>query len=150
MSDVGQLTTVLVPVLIVFIGGAGWWIRHERERREAVESQLSEKKYLCYMSLLNIFFDVLKAGNNPQVDLTTRMMDANRDLLIYGSDEVFRTYHNWTKSVNAGEKAMLHGFGEVILAIRRDMGHPKTKLTSDHVLRSFITDFDTQRAKGQI
>ena len=71
MSDVGQLTAVLAPMLIVLLAGSGWLIRHERERREAVESQLSEKKYTCYTTLLDIFFDVLKAGKIPPADLKT-------------------------------------------------------------------------------
>jgi hypothetical protein len=78
------------------------------------------------------------------------MMDANKDLLIFGTDEVFLTYQAWTRSSSDGQKAMLHMVGAVILEIRRDMGHPKTKLTTDDVLRSFISDFDEQREKGLI
>jgi hypothetical protein len=141
----------LVPILILLLGGAGWLIRHERERREAIESELSEKKYAAYTTLINIFFDVLKAskaGQRPSSDLGTRMMDANKDLLIFGSDEVFLTYQAWTRSLPEGQKVMLHKFAEVIIAIRRDMGHAKTTLTTDDVLRSFIIDFDEQRQKG--
>jgi hypothetical protein len=152
-NTLAQVSLALVPVWVLLLGGAGWWIKHERERREAIESEVSEKKYSAYMTLINIFFEVFKASKlkkGPPADLPTRMMDANKDLLIFGTDGVFLTYQAWTRSSSDGQKAMLHMVGAVILAIRRDMGHPKTKLTTDDVLRSFISDFDEEREKGRI
>ena len=46
--------------------------------------------------------------------------------------------------------AKLDRFGELIVAIRRDMGHLKTNIKSDEVLRQFIIDYDDAKAKGKI
>lgn len=97
----------LSPFLLAILGGIGWLYRREKERREAVERQLSERKYNAYITLLDIFFGILKdtkAGKSQIMDqdLTNRMIDASRDLLIYGSDDVVNTFHEWLKSARGG------------------------------------------------
>jgi hypothetical protein len=42
---------------------------------------------------------------------------------------------------------LLLRFGEIIVAIRRDMGNPKTKVTED-VLRQIVKDYDAVKAQG--
>jgi hypothetical protein len=84
ISDVNALTPVYVLLLGGLLGGAGWLIKHERERREAIESEVSDKKYNAYITLINIFFEVFKASKlkkGPPADLPTRMIprDAQRD-----------------------------------------------------------------------
>ena len=143
----------LSPILLAILGGVGWLYRHEKERREAVERQLSEHKYRAYITLLDIFFDVMKAikaGKTiDQSDLIDRMFDANKDLILYGSDDVVNTYQKWLGSSRKGN-VKLDQFGEIIISIRRDMGNPKTKITSEEVLRQFIVDYEDAKAKGLI
>jgi|GEM_PF-4214214 len=40
-------------------------------------------------------------------------------------------------------------FGELIVAIRRDMGNRKTKISSDDVLRQLIIDYDQAKERGE-
>ena len=148
MLDPGTLATIAVPVLILMLAGVGWLYRHERERREVVEDQLSEKKYNAYMTLINIFYEVFKAtstGRKPPNDLVTRVIDANKELLIFGSDQVYRDWQAWTLSKTTDDEARLHELANVILQIRRGMGNPNTTLTSDDVLRSLITNYDEHK-----
>jgi len=143
----------LSPILVAIIAGIGWLYRHEKERREAVERQLSEHKYKAYITLLGIFFGAMKdtkAGKTiDQSDLVNRMFDANKDLILYGSDDVVNTYHKWILMTRAG-KINFGQFGEIIISIRRDMGNPKTKVTSEAVLRQFFVDYEDAKAKGLI
>ena len=145
----------LSPFLLAILGGISWLYRREKGRREAVERQLSERKYNAYITLLDILFGILKdikAGNKDQIldqDLTNRMIDASKDLLIYGSDDVVNTYNELLKSAREG-KATLRPFGEIVISIRQDMGNKKTKITSEHVLRQFILDYEDAKAKGLI
>ena len=143
----------LSPILVVILAGIGWLYRHEKERREAVERQLSEHKYKAYITLLDILFGVIKdtkAGKTiDQSDLVNRMFDANKDLILYGSDDVVKTYQEWLLMTRAG-KIKFGQFGEIIISIRRDMGNPKTKITSEVVLRQLIVDYEDAKAKGLI
>jgi len=144
----------LSPFLLAFLGGIGWLYRREKERREAVERQLSERKYNAYITILDILFGIrkdIKAGKDQiiDLDLTNRMIDASRDLLIYGSYDVVNTYNELLKSAREG-KATLRPFGEIVISIRQDMGNKKTKITSEDVLRQIILDYEDAKAKGLI
>ena len=147
------LLGTLTPILLALLGGVGWLYRHERERRAAIERQLSKDKYNTYIELINIFFDVFKGVKRDDQpngeELMERMIDANKELVIYGSDDVVKTYFEWLSTARNGTMDM-ELFGEVIIAIRRDMGNPDTSVTSHNFLRMILTDFDEMRAKGQL
>jgi hypothetical protein len=141
------------PVLVVLLAGVGWLYRHERERREAVERQVSELKYRSYISLLDIFFDMMKATRMgkpiKERELVDRMVDANKDLMLYGSDDVVSLYHQWQIEMRAGQLDMTR-LGQLVVAIRRDMGNATTRITADDVLRQIITDYDEAKARGDL
>jgi hypothetical protein len=147
------ILTALTPVLVVLLGGVGWLYKHERERRTAAEHQVSERKYQAYLTLLNIFFEQMKAIRQKkqldQDELVDRMFDANKELMLYASDDVLSLYHDWLNKSRAGVVDM-EQFGSLIVAIRKDMGHPKTHITSDEVLRQMITDYDAAKAEGKL
>lgn len=149
------LGSVVGSMVLLLLAGAGWLIRHERERREAVESQLSEKKYAAYMVLIDIFFESIKAqreGRQSPSDLPNRMLDANKDLLIYGADDVLLRYEELGKMNPRTEEEKLllaHKFADLILAIRRDMGNANTRMTTDNVLSAFVKVADAQQQDAQ-
>jgi predicted DNA-binding ribbon-helix-helix protein len=145
------ILTVATPFLLLVLGGVGWLYRHERERRAAAEQQVSERKYQAYLALLNIFFDQFKAIRHkkqlPMGQLVDRMVDANKELMLYASDDVLSLYQDWLEQSRRGVVDM-EQFGQLIVEIRRDMGHPKTGISSDDVLRQVITDYDQVKAQG--
>jgi hypothetical protein len=138
---------------LALAGGIAWLYKHERERRETAERQISEHKHKAYIALLEVFFDMIKASKTGKVvndkRLLDRMIDANKELILYGSDDVVRIYQKWIGDTRRGN-ASLDQFGELIVAIRRDMGHATTKIRSEEVLRQFITDYDEAKAKGTL
>ena len=146
---------VLTPILVLALAGLGYLYKAEREKREAVERQLSDKKYETYVALMGVFFGMLTRtlsgrSTEPGTEVVAKMIDIHKDLMIYGADEVLTTYESWmteTRRSQTPQKA-LRGFGEVVVAIRRDMGQRETKVTSDHVLRLLITDYDDAVEKG--
>lgn len=142
---------ILLPILLTaIIGGVGWLYRHEKERREAIERQLSEHKYKAYTTLLKIFLNIMKdikggKNINPQ-NLVSQMLDANMDIILYGSDDLIKTYQKFISSSREG-KVNLKQFGDIVISIRRDMGNQKTNITSDDVLRQFV-DYEDAKVKG--
>lgn len=143
----------LTTILVVLLGGVGWLYRHERERRTAAEQQVSERKYRAYITLLDIFFDMMKDqrhGKKPsEATLVDRMTEANKELMLYASDDVLALYQHWLAESRQGVMD-LGQFGDLIVAIRRDMGHAKTQVTADDVLRQMITDYDKAKATGKL
>ena len=145
-----NVLAILLGALLAAIG-ALW--RHERQRRVDVERQLSERKYGAYIALLNVFFDSFKADRRgkplEETELVDRMIDVNKDLMIYGAEDVVTLYHKWTLEMRAGT-VEIERLGDLVVAIRRDMGHPKTKISSEDVLRQLITDYDAAKARGEL
>jgi hypothetical protein len=98
------------------------------------------------------YFGLMKPenrGKHPDTGLlTNKMFDANKELTLFGSDEVVTLYLNWFQELRQGY-LNLERLGELVVAIRRDMGHPKTNLTAETVLRHLITDYDAAEATGE-
>jgi hypothetical protein len=137
-------------LLLLLLAALGYLYRSEWERRQAVERQLSDRKYEVYVTLMNTYFDVMKAArtNTPldQEDLIDRMNTLAKELILYGSDEVYKAYLLWTETGRDGNVSIKQ-FGKVVAAIRKDM-NPKTRVTYEEVLRLFINDFEDAKGKG--
>lgn len=142
-----SVITASLTILTLLCGGIGWLYKREQERREAAERQISERKRDAYLALLDIIFDMMKATRNGKStnpsdhQMLDRMVDANKELVLYGSDEVIKIYQKWLLDLRKGN-ADLKPFGDLVVAIRRDMGNLSTKLAANDVLRQFIIDYD--------
>jgi len=136
---------IFIPILLVLLGGIGWLYKHEKEKRLEVEKQLSVKKYDVYVRLLTVFFNILKQvkkGQSTNVDkLVDTMIEIKKDIIIFGSDEVLNNFFNWEKKSQSKES--FKALSELVISIRRDMGNPKTKITSNDFLKSLVQDEDT-------
>jgi len=153
LAIITPIASVIVVLLSGIIAALGYLYRHERERREEVERQLSEHKYKAYMALMAAYLEVTKAskaGKPLKPDaLVDRMQELSKDFIIYGSDDVVRAFQKWVESGRKGRQSFRQ-FGELVVAIRRDMGNKKTKITYEEVLRQFINDYDDAKANGLI
>jgi hypothetical protein len=143
--------TTATPYLLAVLAGLGWLYRREYERRRDVENQVSERKYNAYIKLINIFFDMFKAtrGGPPVKDLELRMFDVNKELMLFASDRVLQIVHRWLEESRRGT-VDLNRLGEIIVAIRKDMGNSRTRIRSEDMLRQLILDFDKMKASGQL
>ena len=148
----GDFFTTATPYLLLGLAALGWLYRHERERRVAVEQQVSERKYKAYLLLIDVFFEATRkqrpggSGLHPE-QLEQTMADVHKELMLYASDEVLKLFQVWTLESRRGTIDMMR-LGEFIVAIRRDMGNPKTKIQAEDVLRQIIRDYDDAKAKG--
>lgn len=147
------ILAAISPLLLALLGAMGWLYKHERERRGAAERQVSERKYNAYIKLLDIFFDGLKeirtGQRKPERKRMEQMLDANKDIILFGSDDVFRIYSSWLLEVRTGVNDM-EKFGDLIVAVRHDMGHPRSRITGDDILRHLITDYDRIKKEGTL
>lgn len=66
-------------------------------------------------------------------------------LFFFASDSTVREYGIW-KSESAKEQAdplaVLSGLGQLMVALRKDVGYDKTELNGSDYLKMFITDWD--------
>jgi HJR/Mrr/RecB family endonuclease len=146
---------IAVPVLLLTLGGIGWLYRHEKERRLQIEKQLSDRKYEVYIKLLTVFFDVWKQVKKRQPTnaskLIDKMLDIKKELIIFGNDKVLFAFFKWKKY--AQTKSNLKALAELIIEVRKDMGNPKTAITTKYFLKSLVSteqDFNELQEQGYV
>jgi hypothetical protein len=113
----------------------------EAQRLRDLEGRISEKKYDTYRPML----DTLKDLISQQIDASTfrtRTSEFTTWISIYGSDEAVKSFHNFMQASfhNAPAKVLMKLYAEFIIAARRDMGNPSTKIRASHFLGMRIND----------
>ena len=131
-----SILTVFVPAIVAVAGIVIAW---QTEKLRTMREQLSEKKYNAYADAVKMFYSVLKdakanrtTNNNEMMD---RMIDIKRDILMYGSDKVFRAFNNWLiASGGTNVKGQFAAFLDFVLEMRKDLCNNKTNLTKHDIL----------------
>ena len=155
--DWSSLIPIILPSITTIVLGAviatlAYLLRSEREHRREIERQVSEKKYDGYMDLMDSFEAMLHGDESQRKDNVARLNDVKRKLIIYGSDDVIKPFQVYLRLATSEDtiktvtdvssrKSLNEKFetviGNVILAIRRDMGNRKTKIKSRDLLYQF-------------
>jgi len=137
-KEVLEILSVVLSALLIVLG---WMYTRRTEELKIMRSQLSERKHKAYADLVATFYSVFKdTKNHEQTDMKaamSKMIDAKRDIFMYGSDEVFRAFNKWLES--ASQPWQFDEFLKFILSIRKDICG-KTKLTADDVLLNLTQD----------
>ena len=151
MGTTGTIAAILVTAVLTWIGHA---VLTHQQRRLEIAKALEAKKRELYQTVMGTFFDMMKNSKTGKVEpekMVPVMFDIARDMSVYASDEVLRKYLEM-KSFQDGPAVaeplgILMWFGELIIAMRKDLGHSTTLVKPADVLRLVVTDFDQQVAK---
>lgn len=147
-KEVLEILSVALTALLVVLG---WMYSRRTEELKIMRSQLSERKHKAYAELVATFYSAFKdIMNHEQTDMKaamSKMIDAKRDIFMYGSDEVFRAFNKWLE--NASQPWQFDEFLKFILSIRKDICG-KTKLTTDDVLLNLTQDKEELRKFKEI
>jgi len=82
------------------------------------------------------------------------MSDFNQRIMVWGSDDVLAVWVQWRRAatnesdVKANPMKLMLLYEQLILTIRRDLGHKNSNLNTGDVLALFINDID-QQLKGK-
>lgn len=157
----------LSPFLIVILGGLGWLVRHEREKRAQLEARLNEAKAKIYHNVIvafaSMFSKEIKNGKpippseKKVFEILEAINDFSRQGLVYAPKSVMDAHANFVRHFfdNAdapSEKAIenlslgMEKFTLLVNAIREDLGHEKKRsnFTTDDLGRIFINDYKGQ------
>ena len=133
----------IIAVLSVFTSAivtiAGIIIAWQTEKLRTMREQLSEKKYNAYADAVKMFYSVFKDVNANRTTnnsaMKNQMVDIKRDIFMYGSDKVFKTFNKWLLSTTeSNEKIQLAVFLDFVLEMRKDLCNNKTKLKTHDIL----------------
>lgn len=131
----------------------------ELELLKISQSQIQLRKIDKFTDFAKLQQDILTneefkrkiAAKDPKAVAKLRelVVELGIGLFFFASDETVKRYGKW-KHESAVEGAdpmeMLSGLGELMVALRRDVGYGDTILTGDDYLRMFVTDWDKIRA----
>ena len=139
-------TAIWTLIISSFFAAIGWLFKTERDKRYEVEKQLSKKKYDVYQGVIQLFIDIMNGLRNNDhmqpVETQSRMIDLMKDMIIYGSDPVLIKFSHLR--LRANEKYPMYNlklYYELMLEIRKDMGHPRTNAGLDEMMGIFLSDY---------
>ena len=133
------ITSILLGLLSAIVTIAGSVIFLQVEKLRSMREQLSERKYKAYADAVRMFYSVLKDSklNKPtnSNERLQEMIEIKRDILMYGSDKVFKAFNKWLLStVVPDSKIQLAAFLDFVLEMRKDLCNNKTNLTKHDIL----------------
>lgn len=142
--DITLLLGILSVMATVACAVMGALLHRKTERIKIMEKQLSEKRYAAYAKLYDFFYDLFKnqkSGKNANNSVMSgKLMDAKKELIMYGSDEVIFALNKYLSSLSEENPYyQFHYFLELMVLIRKDMCG-KTKVSRDDILLNIMQD----------
>lgn len=144
---------LFIAILTIGFTGYAWMIKSEYDKRRELERLTFESRRQTYDTLMKPFIDTfasISAGTSVnQANLNRQMTEAGNKLIIYGSDEVIRSFNQFR---NIGQlqppepNRLIVEYGRLLLTIRKSTGFPETEINIEQILRSFISDYDANKA----
>lgn len=118
------------------------------EYKAAVSKEHRERKIPFYEEMVRFIFQITfaeKLGSPPvsEKEMVKQMASFTENLVIWGADEVIDAWFKFrNKSVNSDGSgiSIMFEVENLLLAIRKDLGHPNKGLTKGKVLGLFIND----------
>ena len=127
------------------------------ETRAAIHRDSREKKTPVYEEIVHtllydvMFAKILGKETPGQQDLMEFFARTTEKLTIWGSDDVLRSYGEWKTKAGLADDPMksILMFEELLLSIRKDLGHRNKGIGRLAILRLFVTDIDEQSGSAQ-
>ena len=134
-----NIIAILSILISAIVAVAGIVIAQQSERLRAMREQLSEKKCKAYADAMMIFYSVLKDSQlhrpTDNKAMMQKMLDTKKDIFMYGSDKVFKSFNKWlVVAFENNKKNQFDAFMEFVLEMRKDIFNGKTKLTKHDLL----------------
>lgn len=119
------------------------------ERKAVIEDEHRQRKIPIYNKLIEFTFEILISAKNGKAlessEAERFMKDFTQEVLVWGSDEVINSFYKLRQaSFNpVGEKEqVLFYFEDVLLKIRKDLGHKNKDIGKGKLLGLFINDIE--------
>jgi len=137
--------TILVSVISVVLGKI-------YESKISIAKEQRDKVAPVYEELI-LFMSKVVSSSNAGVKPTDKetakfFVDFNRQIMVWGSDEVLIAWSNWRKALISPEKSkdnplnLLLLYEDLICSIRKDLGHKNKGFQKGRILSLFVNDVD--------
>lgn len=145
---VAASATVLVSVFSVLIS-------KYLEQRAKIVQEIRDKKIPVYEELINFVFKIVKSTKKgdqlAEDEIENFMFNFTQQVIVWGSDSVLQAFYKFKHNDDSGDGLQVAlRMEELLLAIRRDLGHDNKGLSQGKILGLFINDFDEYMAKSSM
>lgn len=138
---------ILVALLTGFLSILGIIISKFLEYRQKKQLYLYEKKEKAYASFIKMVYkmqECIKKGENySDKDMLEDVLNFSKELTLWGSNKVIKKwieFRNTDYSNPEDYNNILYNLEDIIIEIRKDMGHKKFGLNKGDILSFFIND----------
>ena len=137
--------TIIVTLISVLVS------KH-LERKAQILSHLREKKVPIYEKIINFIFSLTfaeKLGKQAptEKEIVKFFAEVTQELVVWGSDEMIDAFYKFrTESINNADglqtepNGILFTVENLLLAIRKDLGHQNKNIPKGKLLSLFIND----------
>ncbi|MCE0458451.1 hypothetical protein [Curtobacterium flaccumfaciens] len=147
-----QIVALAVPVLIA-VFSAVWASRSayraqqaeaDAARLRALEERTAQKKYDLYEPFITALNNLLVPKRSQQAlqGADDIMADFGGFVTVWGSDEVIEVFYRWRSAAPTTPPALvtMRLTADLLVAIRKDIAWPDTKVTNLHMIGHRIND----------
>lgn len=147
--EIGQAPWQFITILIALVGTL---ITFAGNLQIQIRNEQKPKKVEIYDKAIKFFFDSIlatKLGQNPKTEdeLVKGLAEMTPDLILWASDDVLNLYIKFRQTTNnnnmqeSSNNAILL-FGQMLLAMRKDLGHQNKQMNEVSILGTFVNDVE--------
>jgi hypothetical protein len=147
---------ILGPTVLVIIGGIiSWILKNRADEYRTIKEKLNQEEREIYKKMLNPYIEILakqteKSGSDNQPNISpSELRTTLFELNLIGSDNVIRAYNRILQNAYQNERTGKNDpkqkvllFGNLLLEIRKSLGHKNTKLKPKDMFEGMIKDID--------
>ncbi len=144
--QIGQAPWQFITILIASLGAL---ITVAGNFNIQIRNEQKPKKVEIYEKVINLFFDSIfaqKLGQEPKTEeeLVKSIHDMTPDLILWASDDVLNLYIKFRQIANNQDSSTtpILLFGQMLLAMRKDLGHQNNQINQESILRTFVNDVE--------
>lgn len=141
----GSIVAATIAAIAAFLVNV--YAKH-KEAKDRILQEIRGKKTVVYEELIDVMFSVVlgeKQGKQPlsEKDLINRLAQLTPKIIIWGSEELIVQWNNVRTEATSKKKNPLEIFepwNQLLLTIRKDLGHSNKKLQKWDLMRLFVND----------
>lgn len=144
--EIGQAPWQFITILIALLGTL---VTVAGNLNIQIRNEQKPKKIEIYDKVIKFFFDSILASklgreSKTEQELVQGFSDMTPDLILWASDDVLNLYIKFRQVTDNDMQHSLNNpiilFGQMLLAMRKDLGHQNDKLNEISILGTFVTD----------
>jgi len=154
--DPNVAAAIVAGIVTVTVSVASLLVSRRLENRAQVIKENREKKIPVYEDLLKFMSNLLMA-NKLGIQVTDKetiefMSDFTQRFMVWGSDEVVEAFGQFRRTSTVPKELqkpieLMFRYEELILAIRKDLGHGNKDIKRGDILSLFVNDIDNYLRK---